>query len=157
VSGANADITQADVQALVNRAIADWAAAGLGEEQLAKLSEVEVRLADLPGDNLGKAYRNAIVLDRDAAGHGWFVDPTPDLDEEYEELANGALRARTASAEAAGMDLLSVIAHELGHTLGLEDINSLEDPDELMADVLSSGTRRRPSAGDVDAVFGNWD
>jgi hypothetical protein len=41
--------------------------------------------------------------------------------------------------------------------LGLKDINSLEDPDDLMADVLSSGIRRRPSAGDVDAVFGNWD
>jgi hypothetical protein len=50
-----------------------------------------------------------------------------------------------------------VIAHELGHTLGLEDINSLEDPDDLMADVLRSGVRRKPSAGDVDAIFGVWD
>src|SRR5690606_32461757 len=137
-----------------NRAIADWAEAGLDDRLLARLRQVEVRIADLPDGYLGMAYANAIVLDRDAAGHGWFIDPTPWLDEEYNELIADGMQARSGAA-ASGIDLLTALAHELGHTLGQEHA---EVGGGLMSETLEAGVRRHASAEDVDALFssGDW-
>jgi hypothetical protein len=46
----------------------------------------------------------------------------------------------------ARIDLLTAVAHELGHLLGFEDLDSA---DELMSDVLSLGERHSA----IDAVF----
>jgi hypothetical protein len=61
------------------------AAVGLPPELLAALGAVHFQVADLPGRTLGVTYRDAgtVVIDADAAGHGWFVDPTPGSDEEF--------------------------------------------------------------------------
>jgi hypothetical protein len=149
------DLTAEQLRPLVNQAISNWAAAGLDQRLLDRLSEVEVRIADLPAGYLGMAYDRAIVLDRDAAGLGWFVDSTPMDDEEFGELAAEGLLAREATAAAHGVDLLTAIAHELGHMLGLADHL---DADSLMADVLAEGVRRRPSTAEVDLLFadGQW-
>ena len=49
------------------------------------------------------------------------------------------------------MDLLTVVEHELGHVLGLNDLDaSLND---LMSSTLSDGVRRNISVSDIDAVF----
>ena len=42
-----------------------------------------VQVADLPGGLLGEAVGKTILIDRDAAGYGWFVDPTPADDLEF--------------------------------------------------------------------------
>ena len=48
------------------------------------LKSVQFTIADLPGSELGLAREGAITIDNaDAAGHGWFVDPTPATDEEF--------------------------------------------------------------------------
>ncbi|MCI0460974.1 MAG: Ig-like domain-containing protein [Gemmataceae bacterium] len=94
-----------------------------------------VGVADLPGRQLGLYDGSAVWLDRDAAGHGWFVDSTPLQDEEF---AGGK-----ALGEAAGrMDLLTVVMHELSHGLGLDDLDPGAHPDALMAATLTPGTRR---------------
>ena len=50
------------------------------------------------------------------------------------------------------IDLLTVVEHELGHSIGLEDLDALTD--DLMDDVASIGVRRDPSHQDaVDAVL----
>jgi hypothetical protein len=51
------------------------------------------------------------------------------------------------------LDLLSVVLHEMGHMLGLED-----NEGGLMAEVLQPGTRRLPTVADVDQVLasGVW-
>src|SRR5207245_4241290 len=74
--------------------------------------------------------------DANAAGHGWFVDPTP---QDASEFAAGL----TDSPAAGRVDLLTVLTHEMGHILGLDD-DSATDPvtGSVMADVLPLGVRR---------------
>jgi hypothetical protein len=42
------------------------------------------------------------------------------------------------------MDLLTVVAHELGHVLGLDDLYGAEHADDLMSAMLPPGVRRLP-------------
>jgi hypothetical protein len=96
------------------------------------------------------ALDNTIYIDRDAAGHGWFVDSTPAGDEEF---AGGAAADPTIYRQ---VDLLSVVSHELGHLLGLEDVDPLGHEADLMAATLATGHRRAPSESALDSVFGDW-
>jgi hypothetical protein len=50
------------------------------------------------------------------------------------------------------MDLLTVVEHELGHVLGLIDVNTETHPADIMADFLSAGQRRDVS----DTIFSNY-
>jgi hypothetical protein len=134
-------LTQADLQPIVNEAIARWVAAGLDDATVARLQRVEVTIGDLSGSLLGQAGADRICLDRDAAGHGWFVDLTPARDEEF--ARSGSSRQLTALDPRAvdRIDLLSVVEHELGHIAGYEDLDAQSD--RLMAGVLGSGVRAR--------------
>jgi hypothetical protein len=82
-----------------------------------------------------------VVIDRDAAGHGWFVDATPGDDKEF--VGGTASRGRSLTAldprAVDRVDLLSVVAHELGHVAGLEDLGV---PDDVMGELLAPGVRR---------------
>jgi ribosomal protein S16 len=130
----------ADVQPLVDAAIARWAAAGMDPLTLARLKQVEFLVTDLPGDHLGEAYTDQVYLDRDAAGHGWFVDPTPAEDEEYDfSTANRRLQAISPQA-VDRIDLLTVVEHELGHIAGLDDLDILAET--VMSRTLEASVRR---------------
>jgi hypothetical protein len=97
---------------------------------------VRFAVADLPGAELGREEGGTITLDADAAGHGWFVDPTPaDSSEFRRRLADGALAATPGSAAYGRMDLLTAVNHELGHRLGFDH------GDGLMGEELEAGTR----------------
>ena len=74
-----------------------WLDAGATADQLAGLT---IRVADLPGTKLADTLGRTITLDIDAAGWGWALSPL--------------------SLTADRIDLASVLAHELGHVLGLE-------------------------------------
>ena len=87
--------------------MARWQAAGV---DTGGLSGVDVRIADLGGATLGLASGNTIWLDDDAAGWGWFVDPTPADDCEFTTPGDQGEQGR--------MDLLTVLMHEIGHLLG---------------------------------------
>ena len=92
---------------------------------------------DLPNTTLGLSSSNFIFVDKDAAGHGWFVDQTPHNDSEF---ASGHVSAAVKSK----VDLLSVLIHEFGHILGMDDIH-VANPDatnNVMADLLPLGVRR---------------
>jgi len=41
------------------------------------------------------------------------------------------------------MDLLTVVEHELGHQLGLDDVDPAAHPADLMASTLATGVRRQ--------------
>ncbi len=83
-----------------------------------------------------------ICIDQDAAGFGWFVDPTPNDDAEFAPGGPAAGR----------MDLLTVLAHELSHVLGLEHDS---EPGHLMSETLAPGMRLLPigTTDEIDNVF----
>ena len=113
-----------------------WSAV-LGDPEAAqRLRSVRVEVMDLPGTTLGLASGAVIYLDANGAGHGWFLDPTPWEDSEF---APGL----TDSPAIGKVDLLTVMAHEMGHILGLDD-DSATDPftGNVMAHVLPLGVRR---------------
>lgn len=104
----------------------------------ADLSGVTVVIGDLPGDRLAAAVGRTVVVDRSAAGHGWFADPTPFEESEFARR-DGRLAAGPGSDAAGRMDLLTVLAHELGHVAGHEDLPTGHD---LMSGVIGPGERR---------------
>jgi hypothetical protein len=129
-----APITDADLIPIVQEATARWTDAGI---DAGLLSSVDVIVADLSGNQLGLASGNRVVIDADAAGHGWFVDETPWDDVEFGAAGNGDLVAATGTSAASRMDLLTAVMHELGHVLGYS-----HESEGIMDDTLPLGTRR---------------
>jgi hypothetical protein len=110
------------------------------------LFAVRFTVASLPGRLLGlsEPAARAVLIDDDAAGQGWFLDPTPLGDEEF--LGGVAV----AGLAGEGTDLLTAVLHELGHVAGLDDVSGEGSADELMLAALPPGVRR---ARALDAVF----
>jgi RHS repeat-associated protein len=131
-------LTQDALAPVVAEAIARWQATGLSTEEVTKLTTANVQIVDLPGTRLGSALPDRIQIDKDAAGYGWFVDPTPHDDDEFTQLAAGTLAARTNTAADQRADLLTVVMHELGHLLGCAD----DTAGDLMNGTLPLGVRR---------------
>jgi hypothetical protein len=129
-----APLTPEELRPVVQEAIARWAAAGIDAGRLRALSQVTVGVAEFPGPWLGMAFPGAIWIDRDAAGYGWYVDPTPADDGEFP--------AEPGSPAYGKVDLLTVVEHELGHELGFDDTPG----GGLMGLLLPTGTRRLPEA-----------
>ncbi|MEZ6152111.1 MAG: hypothetical protein R3C09_18570 [Pirellulaceae bacterium] len=88
---------QAAAPALKAAAIARWQAAGVSQLLADHLATIDVLFSDLPNDQLAATQGNFIVLDTNAAGHGWFVDGTPNDNSEFTRNASGALLANTSS------------------------------------------------------------
>ena len=124
---------------IVDAAIDIWAGTGLTTSQLEQLQASTVTIADLSGARLGAALGSSIVIDVNAAGYGWFVDPTPDQNEEFTDLGGHGLLGVAESAAAGRMDLLTVILHELGHMRGLDHDVARSS---WMNGLLDVGTRR---------------
>ncbi len=143
-------IAQEEIAPIAQEAVTRWMAAGVDQQALSKMQDTTFVLSDLADLNLGMTIGNTVWLDRDAAGRGWFVDSTPNDDNEFtSETAGGQLRA-VAPEAVDQIDLLSVVAHELGHVAGLNDsdINALG----LMNPSLETGLRLAPSTRDVASV-----
>ncbi|QDT84158.1 hypothetical protein MalM14_18100 [Gimesia chilikensis] len=148
-STAAPSITQSDLDSVVDAALSYWETAGLSDAQLELLGSVNFVLTDLPDAMLGGASGTTVLIDVNAAGYGWFVDGTP-LDSSEFTLLDGSLLAGSGSDAFGQMDLLTVVMHELGHTLGLEDLDS---DGTLMSESLDVSERRLPSADDLDDFF----
>jgi Ca2+-binding RTX toxin-like protein len=135
----HAALNEADVNLVLGAAVDRLIMAlDLDEADVAWLLDVEIEIADLPGLMLGQAAGEGIVIDRYAAGHGWFVDPRPGDDSDFYQSPHGLVALRGSEAEGR-MDLLSVVMHELGHLIGLD-----HDAGGFMADTLEAGVRLAP-------------
>jgi membrane-associated phospholipid phosphatase len=122
----NASLRAGQVPPLLAEALARWQAAGV---ITTALQGINVRIADLGGLTLGQASGGVIWLDDNAAGWGWFVDPTPRNDSEFTTPGNQGEQGR--------MDLLTVLEHEIGHLLGRG-----HEAEGVMQATLSAGRRR---------------
>jgi hypothetical protein len=126
-------LTLEQVAPLWTEALSRWQAAGV---DTSGLGTIDIRIADLGGATLGLASGNTIWLDDNAAGWGWFVDATPGDDSEFTTPGN--------QGEQNPMDLLTALAHEIGHLLGQEHAE-----DGVMIDTLATEIRRVPSSTEV--------
>lgn len=160
---ASADPQAADSErlaAIVDQAVATWMTAGLDPSRVELLQTVAVQFAQLDGRLLGTSDPFGVLLDADAAGHGWFVDATPSANEEFTPDPSGTLVATGDSSAAGRMDLLTVVMHELGHVLGIDDLHDEDDAEQIMAHELAPGVRKGlPTCADWDAigsVFESW-
>jgi CSLREA domain-containing protein len=120
----------------VGAALERLAGAGADPTVLNALSRAEYVVADLPTGWLAAADPAAgrVIVSPDAAGHGWFIDPTPWEDTEF-------------AGPVAGVDLLSALFHEMGHLAGQAD----DSGPDLLAGSLPAGMRR---ADALDVIFG---
>ena len=163
LDGGTGTIRRGDLQPVVAEAAARWTATGLAPAQAATLASVQYAVADLGGAVLGLAnpVTNAIRIDDDGAMMGWsLVTGHWSLDDAQMTNDKGPMTHD-------GVDLLTVVMHELGHLLGYEHS---DDPDDLMAPVLSASPARAasspfaldpsaltlPPSGTSDAVFADW-
>jgi len=109
-----ADLTASQLAAVVVQAEALWQAA----YPSADFSGVTFSIAPLGGLLLGVTGGREITIDATAAGWGWSVSHP--------------------SGPGPRMDLLTVVLHELGHTLGLDD----DATQGLMGEFLTAGATR---------------
>ena len=121
----------ATFQAEVNLAIDEWAQAGLNGAALAQLHTLSYSVTTLDGGLLGETSGNNVTLDATAQGHGW---------------------SESVSPQSGQIDLVTALAHEMGHALGLPDQST--QPNDLMYESLLPGVRKTPTTQDVNAVLG---
>ena len=94
---------------------------------------VSIQFAQLEGNLLGLAIGNRVLIDVDAAGHGWFIGETGQ-----------------------GMSLSTVIAHEVGHVAGQADTYDLAERNSIMFGFLQPGEARVATEvtwPELDSVF----
>jgi hypothetical protein len=139
-------LTQAQLQPVVAEAQALWLASGLTSDQQAALSVADVEIATPAAGQIATTIGHQVWIDPTAGGHGWFLDLNPSDAPVFAPVAGREFQAVPGSAAAREVDLLTVVAHELGHILGLPDVSNLLSPHDLMDTYLGLGTRRLPPA-----------
>jgi hypothetical protein len=147
-----APATPAGVTTLTNEQLAPivveakqlWAKAlGSGDVHLSALNNVSVAVGDLGPGLLGETTGNSILIDRSAAGWGWFVDSSPQDNSEFSiTLSGGALAANASSPAAGKIDLLSTVLHELGNAMGFPEDQGID----VTGMTLKAGVRALPTA-----------
>ena len=148
-------LTEAELAPVAQEAVAIWAATGLSAAQVDSLNAVQYHIGTLGGGVLGLTGLGAQVvsLDATADGYGWFLDSMPGDDSAFGNVvAPFELQASLGSPAFGRMDLLTVVEHELGHVLGLSDLDPQSVPHDLMTETLATGVRRLPTTSIANVI-----
>ena len=152
--GDSANLLMSQLQSVLLLAGADLSrtfGAGTVSRMLANTTFV---IQDLPSDLLGIAAGNRVIIDRNAAGAGWFFASATVTGPESGFVRNAAGKLQGSTPESASrVDLLSVVLHELGHRLGAGHHGPGDD--DWMSERLATGVRRLSHADNVDAILGS--
>lgn len=124
--GAAASLSLGQIQQLTPLALALWSA----QSHVAMPTDLRVELDDLPSGQLGAAFEHTITLDTNANGAGWYMD--------------------RYALSVGQVDLLTVLAHEIGHVLGYDHSDNAFD---VMAATLPLATRRLPGPGGLQMAI----
>lgn len=91
-------------------------ATGLQQDEVDLLNSTSFKISPLSDETgaLGYAAGQTVTLDDNAAGYGWFIDPTPTDNSEFDLFSGDRYRDQNAQQS---IDLLSVVMHELTHVL----------------------------------------
>jgi hypothetical protein len=138
---------------VVEQATSNRIDAGIDPSTAGVLCTVAFVITELPEAMLGLSAGDIVYIDTNAAGYGWFVDPTPEANEEFVGLDGDLFAAIDEGPAAERMDLRSVVLHEIGRILGFDHASSTDSADDIMADDLPPGVRRVPTANSLDAFF----
>ena len=113
-------LSQAELDLLVEAAIERWIDAGATRRAGRGDARRRVRRGR-HGRHLCRTSTSGVInIDSDGAGYGWFVDATPGEDSEFDGSGT-RLTADAGGAAEGKLDLLTVLMHELGHQIGLDD------------------------------------
>lgn len=127
-------LTPREAQRVIVAALERWTPSGLTPSQSAALKALPVDVRDLPGRTLATLTSEGFAIDSTAAGWGWFLDATPWEDVEY-----------VVGSVPTGIDLLTVLVHEIGGESGLRDAASPSaEPGVLSLDRMPAQARRVP-------------
>ena len=127
---------------------------GTEDEVIAEINDKQaffLRLVRKISQDKGIAPEHG-AIDATAAGWGWYTGGIQDASA-FTVPGSEGMQAATGSSAAGKMDLFTVLEHELGHELGLTDVNPELYPSDLMASTLPTGVRRQPTTQDLDALF----
>ncbi|MDF1811863.1 MAG: choice-of-anchor Q domain-containing protein, partial [Verrucomicrobiales bacterium] len=141
-----------EIDYLANAAVERWKAADLSAEQLEALEAIEISILDIEGLAIAETNGYDIELDLNANGSGWFIDSTPFLDEEFDYAESSTVFRDTDGDAQHGIDLLTVMMHEMGHVLGMEDIYESAQEHNLLYGGFEEGVRKLPVAGQADGA-----
>ena len=130
------------IEGLFAAAAGKFRAAGFSQAVTDEIASSDIRVADLAGDRLAMTRPGTIVFDVNAAGWGWFIDETPNLDEEFTRNDDGTYLANTGSAAHGKVDLLTVLTHEIAHELGFDDLDPTAHGNSLLTATLPTAARR---------------
>ncbi|MDF1811583.1 MAG: cadherin domain-containing protein [Verrucomicrobiales bacterium] len=145
-------LSESELETLANAAVERWKATDLSTEQLEALDAIEISVVDIEGLAIAETNGYEIELDWNANGAGWFVDESPFDDGEFDFAESSTVFRDTDGEAKYGMDLLTVMMHEMGHVLGLEDIYDSFQDDSLMYGGFEAGERRLPVEDQADGV-----
>ncbi len=126
-SGPLATITEAQLVPYLLEAEALWTRAlGANDPRLAAFGDVQLTVGTLNPDQVGETVGPYVTISINAAGRGWYL----------------GLEDAPPMPGTSGIDLLTVVIHELGHVLGFAE----DDPSQpVMALGIGAGVRRLPA------------